>query len=542
MKKHLLGIVFILTGICLYGEKPLPNESPYSVVYNHLYYLQPESYKPEKSKKSFLEPKKSAATQLKKILDAKGMYIDVNLLPKENNYRDTASNKFIYVLDKNEPRIYLEKTGNKWHYSKTTVEALPVLMKETFPIGTNFVDSLQGPFWEYNILGISVFKWLGVLVLLIACFLLYALINSICHFFLDKFLKHRFKNFDSVKENSSNITRLLGLICAVQLFRIFEPYFGFKASTNHNLLLITTILTSVFVILLLVKVSRLIFTHLASLATKTENTMDDQLIPVAQKIVILVIWTLGLLYILESLDINITALLAGISIGGLAIALAAQDTVKNFFGSIMIFLDKPFQIGDWVNFDEGDGTVEEVGLRSTRIRTFANSVVYIPNGKLADKVINNMGLRKYRRFKTDIGITYDTDPRAIDAFIEGIRAVIMTHPTTRKDYFEVHLNSFGTSSINILLYCFFEAPDWTAELRGRHDIMFGIMILAKDLGVEFAFPTQTVHLESMPAQKTEPKFKPKEHNLNKSMKKINDYFKETESEARKDKFRPLGGE
>lgn len=533
---------FIITLLHFSNVSFSQNDSPFSLVYNHLHYLQAENYDLEKASKSFQNQNKIFPIQLKKILDAKGIYVDVNLIPKENNYYDSTSKKHVYILDENEPRIYLEKVDSNWYYSKTTEELLPRMMKETFPIGTKFIDKLHGPFWNYKILGLTTSKWLGITLLLFACALTFFAINYSTLFVINKFLKDRFENFESIKKHTSGITRLIGLIASVQLFKYFEPYFGFSVKTNHNLLVFIRISTIVFFILLLVKISRLIFKYLANLATKTENTMDDQLIPVLQKIVILIIWSLGILYILESLDINITALLAGISIGGLAIALAAQDTVKNFFGSIMIFLDKPFQVGDWVNFDEGDGTVEEVGLRSTRIRTFANSVVYVPNGKLADKVINNMGLRKYRRFKTDIGITYDTDPNAMDAFIEGIRAIIMTHPTTRKDYYEVHLNSFGASSINILLYCFFEAPDWTAELRGRHDIMFGIMLLAKDLGVEFAFPTQTLHVESMPAKMTEPKFKPQDHNLNASLEKINNYFKETQAEARKDKFRPLGGE
>ena len=97
--------------------------------------------------------------------------------------------------------------------------------------------------------------------------------------------------------------------------------------------------------------------------------------------------------------------------------------------------------GSSPNFDDVDGTVEEVGVRSTRIRTFANSVVYVPNGMLADKVVNNMGLRQYRRFKTELGVTYNTPPSKLDLFVKGVREIIKKHPTTRKDYFEVHLNS-----------------------------------------------------------------------------------------------------
>jgi MscS family membrane protein len=304
------------------------------------------------------------------------------------------------------------------------------------------------------------------------------------------------------------------------------------------------ILSLFLIILILKNITAIVFQFFNKAAQKTENTMDDQLLPVVEKLVIIIIWSVGLIYILDYLDVNVTALLAGISIGGLALALAAQDTVKNFFGSIMIFLDKPFQIGDWIHFNNVDGTVEEVGIRSTRIRTFANSLTYVPNALLADSVVDNMGLRVYRRFKTEIGITYDTKPELIEKFVIGIREIIKMHPTTRKDYFEVHLNSFGASSINILIYMFFQAPSWTDELRGKHEVLYAIIKLADKLGVRFAFPTQTLHIEEMPgAGKTTPSQQQPavaEDNLNTVLAEIKDYFKV--DRENKDKFKPLGGE
>jgi MscS family membrane protein len=167
---------------------------------------------------------------------------------------------------------------------------------------------------------------------------------------------------------------------------------------------------------------------------------------------------IGLLYVLQSLNFDITTLLAGISIGGIALALAAQDTLKNFFGSLMIFIDKPFQIGDWINFNEVDGTVEEVGFRSTRVRTFANSLVYVPNGKLADSTIDNFGLRQYRRFSTTISLTYDTPTALIRQFVDGLNEIVANHPDTRKDFWEVKLNTMGSHSLNIMFYIFFAVP------------------------------------------------------------------------------------
>jgi MscS family membrane protein len=181
-------------------------------------------------------------------------------------------------------------------------------------------------------------------------------------------------------------------------------------------------------------------------------------------------------------------------IGGLAIALAAKDTVGNVFGSLAILFDRPFEIGDWVTIGDVDGTVEKVGIRSTRIRTFYNSLITVPNSVIINATIDNYGQRRFRRIRIFLGITYDTPPDKIEAFCEGIREVIRQHPYTRKDYYHVYLNNFSESSLDILLYCFQECPDWSTELRERQRLFLDILRLAKHLGVEFAFPTQTLFM------------------------------------------------
>ncbi|HAS47248.1 MAG TPA: hypothetical protein DCS93_42595, partial [Microscillaceae bacterium] len=140
--------------------------------------------------------------------------------------------------------------------------------------------------------------------------------------------------------------------------------------------------------------------------------------------------------------------------------------------------------------------------RSTRIRTFSNSVMYVANGILANMVIDNMGVRVYRRYSTVLGVTYDTPPELIEAFVKGLRQIILEHPDTRKDYFHVYLNDFSGSSLNILFYSFFTVNDWGLELRARHELMISILKLASQLGVRFAFPTQTLFVEEVPGQKT----------------------------------------
>ncbi|MHC4429993.1 MAG: mechanosensitive ion channel family protein, partial [Planctomycetota bacterium] len=184
----------------------------------------------------------------------------------------------------------------------------------------------------------------------------------------------------------------------------------------------------------------LLSAHFAALAARTESRFDDILIPLVRRAVKIVTLAFVLLFVAQNLDIDITSLLAGLGIGGIAFALAAKDTVENLFGSFTVLIDRPFQIGDWVVIGEQEGTVEEIGFRSTRLRTFYNSRITIPNSTLVNSHVDNLGARRYRRVKCMIGIQYDTPPEKIEAFCEGIRELIRRNPYTRKDYYMVYFN------------------------------------------------------------------------------------------------------
>jgi MscS family membrane protein len=233
---------------------------------------------------------------------------------------------------------------------------------------------------------------------------------------------------------------------------------------------------------------------LLSRAQRTASKFDDLLIPLLSRTLKVFATVMGLIFCAEAFELPIAGLLSGLGIGGLAFAFAAKDTISNLFGSITVLVDRPFEIGDWVKLMDVEGTVETVGIRSTRIRTFYNSQITVPNSLLTTATVDNLGRRRYRRINTQLGVQYDTPPEVLDAFCEGIRELIRRHPYTRKDYYQVYLNEFSESSLNILLYCFYECPDWSVELRERHRLYLDILRLAKRMGVEFAFPTRTLHL------------------------------------------------
>jgi MscS family membrane protein len=236
---------------------------------------------------------------------------------------------------------------------------------------------------------------------------------------------------------------------------------------------------------------------LADKAARSASKLDDQLVPLATRSLKVFVSIVGGIFVLQNLEVNVGSLLAGLGLGGLAFALAAKDTVANFFGSVMIFVDKPFQIGDWVVIEDVEGNVEEVGFRTTRVRTFYNSLVTVPNATIVNTMVDNYGARQYRRYSTTVGLAYDTPADKVQAFCEGVRAIISAHPSMRKDYYLVEFKLLGASSFEIMVYCFMVAPTWNEELRIRTQLNLEMVRLAEQLGVSFAFPTQTVHIDSM---------------------------------------------
>jgi MscS family membrane protein len=195
---------------------------------------------------------------------------------------------------------------------------------------------------------------------------------------------------------------------------------------------------------------------------------------------------------------SVGSLLAGLGIGGFAVAMASKDTVANLFGSLVIFLDKPFQIGDWIEMESTEGTVEEVGLRTTRIRTFANSLVTVPNLLFTSHTVNNWSRMKKRRIKMTIGITYSTSAKKVDELVNRIRQLIENDEHIRNDFYLVNFDSFGPSSLGIFVYCFTATTNWADFLQAKQEFMLNIMDCVKELGLEFAFPTQSIHVESLP--------------------------------------------
>ncbi|MBN1798502.1 MAG: mechanosensitive ion channel family protein [Spirochaetales bacterium] len=229
---------------------------------------------------------------------------------------------------------------------------------------------------------------------------------------------------------------------------------------------------------------------------KSKSKMDDMLVPILKTSLRIVVVGLAAIQLFQSISgQSITTILAGLGLGGLAVALAAQDTIKNFFGFLMIVLDKPFQIGDRIDFDGHDGVVEKVGLRSTKMRRLDGHVVTIPNMLAADKAIHNIGGRVHIRRIMNIGITYDTPPKKVEQAIAIVKEILNDHEGMNKDWPPyVFFKDFTDSSLNIFAIYWYHPPAYWDYMKHAEYVNLEILKRFNKAGIDFAFPTQTVEL------------------------------------------------
>ncbi len=481
--------------------------TPYQTVVTHLKNLEEENYKPDVAARVFnpervdQEKAEELAIQLLQIYKGAGIIISYENIPNSPSYLDSLNEQHIYVINNKYPQIYLAKEGQKWFFSKETEESIPSIHQELYPFGADKLLELLPKIGTTKYFGLHVWQMVGILIIIVTSLLIHFIFTLIIEKIIISLMVSRgYKKLAG--SYVAPIAKPMSILIIFPILLIFIPVLQLPFTINNYTLIALKALWPVFATIVCYRIVDVLGIYLIKLADKTESTLDDQLVPLVRKAMKIFVIIIGILAILANLDIDIVPLLTGLSIGGLAFALAAQDTLKNFFGSVMIFMDRPFQIGDWITSGDIDGTVEEVGFRATRVRTFRNSVTYVPNGQIADQTVDNHGLRNYRRFYTQISVTYDTPTAVINVFVEGLRAIVEKHPNTLKDNYHVYLNDMADSSLNVMFYIFFKVPTWGEELKCRHEILIEIINLAQELGVSFAFPTRTLQMETFPEKKS----------------------------------------
>jgi len=300
----------------------------------------------------------------------------------------------------------------------------------------------------------------------------------------------------SLAEVSEEILRPLGLMVMAAIWWVGINMLGLPEQAMLILLVAVKFLAGISGVWAAYRLVDIVGVFLMKRARATDTKMDDALVPLVPKTLKIFVTVVGVIFVADNLNISVSGLIAGLGLGGLAFALASKDMVQNLFGSVTILLDRTFAVGDWIIVDGKEGSVESIGFRSTRIRTFYNSMLTVPNSTFITASVDNMGERRYRRLSTKLGLAYETPPDKIEAFCEGVRELVRQHPYMRKDYFHVYFNGYADSALEILVYVFWETPEWSTELRERHRFLLDILRLARDLGVDFAYPTQTLYMKN----------------------------------------------
>ena len=483
--------------------------NPYATIYTHLYFLQEDSYEPSKSAKTILgfsdEIAIEKAVKLKKILDGKGLFVDFNKISTNPNYNDTIgySASYKYVLfPQRMPEISVEKVNNKWYYSSETVSKIDEIYKEVYPWYINKLQEIMPASVHKKIFDFELWQWIGVLLMFVVGYILFLIAKKIAFLILKK-IQHQITKNTNLEINKVllKLAHPLSLLLVFSFFDKIFASFQFGLEINTWVFKVINIAIVVFWIYVFLKIVQVVMEIYKVFTAGTHGRLDDQLVPILNNFFTGLVMVVGVFRLLALLGVDTSTMLAGATIGGLAFALASQDTVRNLIGTIMIFLDKPFHIEDWIEAGEVVGTVEKVGFRSTTVRAADTSVYQIPNSKLSEIVINNKGLRLFRRYHTNLGLRYDTPPELIEAFVKGVREIIIAHPETRSDSYNVEFTGFGDSALLIMVNVYFKSLTWGIEQSSKHRLHIAIVKLAKDLGVDFAFPSTTVTIENFPEKK-----------------------------------------
>ena len=339
-------------------------------------------------------------------------------------------------------------------------------------------------------------QWITIFLVMLISFL----IERICLFFFKRILKLSRKTKtdldDQLISKSSrpigNYILLLGIYIIIQILKLPKVPVDIKAIALTGIK-VAVVLNTLW---LLLRLTDVLGSYLFSKVVKTSSRLDDQLIPIFQKTVKVFLYILGIIYLIQAFGYSISGVLAGLGIGGLAVALAAKDTLANLFGSITLITDRPFRVGDWIKVGDDEGYVEQIGFRSTRIRTFPKTQITIPNSVIANTSINNFSRMPKRRVKMTVGVTYETNADQMEAVVNKIRDLLRDHPEVDPEFLMVNFTDFGGSSLDILVYYFTKSTKWAHYLQVRQEINLSIMRVIEESGLSIAFPSRTVYLKS----------------------------------------------
>jgi len=351
------------------------------------------------------------------------------------------------------------------------------------------------PAWlKIIVLDQPVWRWIGIAALLLFAMTTMKLVHILARYWSEK------GGDTSLRKSWARLARLATLLVLIPVamnilaenLRVSEEVF---TATSFTLWVLFTITLAWAVWLGGNAVAETIVRSQNLLA----GSIDSQLVRLGLRLVSSILAVTVLVVGAQSMGIPAYSIITGLGIGGIAVALAAKDSLANLLGSLLIMFEKPFRVGHWIKVGNSEGRVESVGFRSTRIRTVQNSLLSIPSDKLVNAVVDNMGLRERRRVRTTLHLNYNTDAKKVEDFVAGTRRILESSESVDTENIQVGFNDFGEYGLNIELRFFLKVPDSISEQRERQEIMMAVLKLANTLGIEFALPANRSGNVSMPA-------------------------------------------
>lgn len=441
---------------------------------------------------------------LQATLDAKGVVVRPKDIPDDADHLDDKSFLPVFVLTPAVPRLRLERDDRgDWRLPADVIDGADAIYADVAVVDVEDFALRFGARGQERVLGLRVWQWVGLFLVLglgvLLRFVVAALVVKRASALLVAV------GLENKPDELRAASRPLGFVIGFVVVLLTVPNLALPAALTAVIVNASRVSVALGVVWLAFGVIDVAAFHFAARAKGSVSRMDDHLVPLLRRIAKIAVVVIGVVAGLQFVGIDVGSLVAGLGIGGLAVALAAKDTIGNFFGSIAIFLDRPFQIGDWVTTGTGhvEGTVESIGFRSTQIRTIRDTVVTVPNAKLADAEIDNWGARKHRRVRVVVPFALDTDPTQIDAFVTLLRAALAARTEVRKEGFDIHLHEFAEGTMQVLVHIYVAMPDWSQELAFRHQVLAEILRTAEDLGLKLASPTRT-QVSATPAAPTGP--------------------------------------
>jgi len=393
-------------------------------------------------------------------------------------------------------RVDRGKSGLVWLFSSKTLESIPEVYEEIDVVSAE--DVLPGFLVTTRVLGVQLFEWVALLVGLPLLYFVMVLLNRLLSFLVGRVRRRLQNNPDLINPEVLNKpTRLLLIALTINWLR---ARVGLSLLARQFWSGVATVIAATAVIWILILLTSRAEKYVHKRLRERDLSGTASVLRLSRRVIDLVLIFGGVLAILYYFGFSPTAGLAGLGIGGIAVALAAQKTLENVIGGVSLIVDQVVKVGDTLKVGEVVGQVDEVGLRSTRIRTLDRTVVSIPNGQMATMHLETLSVRDKFWFHPLISLRYGTSTEQIQQVLTNIRTLLTKHPSFERHSVRVRLLGFGTSSFNVDVFAYVYAMDWNHFLELQEGLLFSIMGIIEQTGAQIALPAQMVYVAAHSAR------------------------------------------